>query len=140
MVNDNGASDAAVTTAFENTLNALLTDLPSTANIVVLRPFGGYKWSAIQTAVTNVDSTRIVTIDTTGFFDTSESPDSLHPYGSENIIGILPGLIDALKGIVHGAPAAAVVGSVADTDLVPIQRGASTVHVEASDLKSYLAS
>ncbi len=67
-------------TSLEQTfLTNILSVTASTDPIVILRPFNGAQSANWKKAIATVGSPRVHFVDTTGFFDTSESVDGLHP-------------------------------------------------------------
>lgn len=104
-----GTNDSGdVTTNATAVLNGLLA-ATTTSKIIVLRPFNGSAHGAqLQAAI--ADSTapaRCFYIDTTGFFNTTNSSDALHPYGNENITHIAPLVAAAIRTVLASVSSAA---------------------------------
>jgi hypothetical protein len=98
-----GTNDSAdITSAMTTVLNGLLAATPKTTRIVVLRPFNGTARSAqLQAAIAACTApTRCLFVDTNGFFVTSKSSDSLHPFGNANIGDIAPAVVNAIQAFV----------------------------------------
>lgn len=100
-----GTNDSGdVTTNATAVLNALIAATAST-KIIVLQPFNGGHASQLQAAIAACTTpARCTYVATTGFFTTANSSDSLHPYGTENIVHIAPQVADAVRLILDGAP------------------------------------
>jgi len=102
IVLNEGTNDASSVTANATAvLNALIAATPKTCKIIVLRPFNGNRAAELVTAIAaTTDQTRIAYIDTTGYFTTANSADSLHPYGNENLFHIAPLIAAQIKALV----------------------------------------
>jgi len=99
--NDSTSDPAVFQAAYVTLLNGLQSYCPL-AQIAVMRPFSGAQWSACQAAAalcTNPGFVRL--IDTTGFFNTAESVDGIHPLGVANINEIAPQVANALRPILY---------------------------------------
>lgn len=64
-----------------------------------MRPFNGQNDPGIRASIAAINSPRIKYIDTTGWFDTTESVEGLHPLGVANLSSIGPRLADTLAPI-----------------------------------------
>ena len=93
----NGVSDASVVTNATTALNGILAATPSTTKLIVMRPFNGQAWADIQQAVTAVSSSRVSLLDTSGFQNTVDSSDGLHPLGVANFGTIAPKVAGVLQ-------------------------------------------
>lgn len=96
--NDNTANIVAAATSM---LNDLLTRLPATTLVAVMRPFSGREAANLQTAIANVASKRVKYVDTTGWFSSADSSDTQHPYGYVGD-GIAAKLAVELRKILNG--------------------------------------
>ena len=98
-----GTNDAATdtTTAVTALLNGILGQgtLPATCRVVVLRPFGGTAQATfLQNGIAACSNPgRVTYVDTTGFFNTANSSDAVHPYGFECLDSIGPKVANAVK-------------------------------------------
>lgn len=95
--NDNGGNIQVAATAV---LNNLLAATPASTKIIVLRPFNGSSnafWAAAVSG--SADPSRITHVDTTGWFNTTNSPDALHPNGFENVSHIAPLMAAKLREV-----------------------------------------
>jgi hypothetical protein len=103
----NDLSHSAVT--FQANFQIFLTELIAatvTCPIVVMEPFDGAQASAIQAAIAAVGSSRVQYIVTTGFFNTTDSVDAVHPLGVANIGTIAPQVAELLRPILYQSGAA----------------------------------
>lgn len=99
--NDSSSVTAAATTA----LNAMLAATPSATQIAVMRPFNGNRASELQAAIAACTTPdRVTYIDTTGWFDSADASDSLHPYGYTHVATLGPLLAEAVRtqGLIGG--------------------------------------
>jgi hypothetical protein len=88
-----GTNDSAdVTSAATTVLNGLLAATPAATKIIVLRPFKDATHATqLQNAIAACTTPgRVTYVDTSGWFNTTNSSDLLHPYGNENINHIAP--------------------------------------------------
>lgn len=94
---NDGASDitAAATTVF----NALLA-LNTTTNIFVMRPFNGNAASYLAAAVSAISNPRLIYVDTSGWWNSANSPDGLHPNTFEHA-RLAPMLADVIRPYVQ---------------------------------------
>lgn len=102
--NDSGGDVHVPVTAV---LNGILADatLPSTCKIIVMRPFSGSSDSTIIAGIAACSNpARVSHMDTTGFFNTTNSADGVHPYGNEQITHIAPQVAAQIKAILAGGP------------------------------------
>lgn len=84
--NDGGASDSDVFTYSLLLINYLLTNTPSSTKIFIYAGWLQTKFNQIkQACLTCNNPARVTFIDTSGWWSTSDSSDSLHPYGYVNI-------------------------------------------------------
>ena len=70
---------------------------------LVLEPFGGYFASTLQAAVSGINSPNVVYGDTTGLFNTADSPEGVHPYGYVQIGTLAPGVAALAMPLLHPA-------------------------------------
>jgi len=93
---NDGATD--VTTTMTSFLNSLLSATAVTTKIIVLRPFSGAHASQLSAAVAACNSqARVPYVDTTGWWSTADSSDSLHPYGYANVATLSPKVANAIR-------------------------------------------
>lgn len=84
--NDGGTSDADALTYTLSLINYLLANTPNSTKIFIYAGWLQTKSTQIkQACLTCNNPARVVFIDTTGWWSTSDSSDSLHPYGYVNI-------------------------------------------------------
>lgn len=103
-----GTNDGMLNTflAMKKVLNGLLSTIPPNTKIIVLRPFiNSIQSNHLQSAIAACTApARVTFVDTAGFFDVSNSPDSLHPYGSENLAVIAPKVAAAIWLVLTARP------------------------------------
>lgn len=91
MINDGTNDGASVTANATTVLNALIAATPKTTKIILYRPFSGTHAAELIAAVAAcIDPSRVTYKDTTGYFNTTNSVDGVHPYGIENLSHIAP--------------------------------------------------
>jgi lysophospholipase L1-like esterase len=90
--NDQSATPAAVTAALIQVLSGMLAATPQKTQIAVLEPFGGFQAAALQAAVSDVGSTRVQFVNTTGALNTAFGidPTGLHPTGPNDLALVGP--------------------------------------------------
>lgn len=103
--NDGAAANSTFTAAYISALNDILTALPSSTLIFILVPFAGTQGAtSYTTTIKNgvSDPSRIHVIDTTGWWNTADASDTLHPYGyvSRNVLG--PKVAAEIKPLLPG--------------------------------------
>lgn len=103
MGENDGANDVtAAATSFLNTLLAL----NSTTKIALMRPFSGKAAAFLQAAATACNApSRVTYVDTTGWFNSTDSGDGQHPYGIASASSLAPRLASALRPILTPAVA-----------------------------------
>lgn len=104
IIINQGTNDGAnsTTTAVTSMLNAVITATTRVTKIIVLRPFNGNQATNIQAGIAACsDPTRIIYLDTTGFYNSANSSDTTHPYGWEHITHIGPAMADAVRPYIH---------------------------------------
>lgn len=102
VINQGTNDSGSITANGTAVLNGLLAALPSSTKIIVLRPFNGShdaQWVAAIAACSA--PSRINYVDTTGWFNTANAPDALHPSGYENIWHIAPQATAAIKAVLN---------------------------------------
>lgn len=102
IVINQGTNDAGdVTATMQSVLNSLLA-ATSTTKIIVLRPFNATTHALeIQNAIAGCSApARCTYINTSGYFNTANSSDALHPYGNENITHIAPLIANAISSVI----------------------------------------
>lgn len=133
IVINQGTNDPAgtdITATITSVLNAMIAALPSSTKIIVLRPFNGAHnahWLAAITA--SSAPARVSYIDTTGWFNTTNATDGLHPNGFENVFNLAPRTAAAVRGVLAGAPALTQ-----RTASITFNMGESTSPVTAANL------
>lgn len=109
MVINQGTNDPAgndTTSATTAILNGMIAATPSSTKIIALRPFNGAHnahWIAAIAACSA--PARITYVDTSGWFNTANSTDNLHPNGFENVSNLAPRTANAIRLALAGAPA-----------------------------------
>lgn len=94
----NGVTQANATTL----LNGLLAAMTNT-KIVVVGQWNQSNKATWQAAIAaSAAPSRVTFVDTAGWFDTTQSPDNVHPYGSENIGAIAPRIAAAVAPLLGG--------------------------------------
>lgn len=107
IVINQGTNDgsANIQSAALAVLNNILAAVPVGTKIIVLRPFNGSGATFWQNAIAASNApARIIYVDTTGWFNTANSPDGLHPNGYENATHIAPLAATAIQSALDGAP------------------------------------
>lgn len=97
------ASDVqAAETAFLTDFSAMC---PSTKSII-MRPFNGAQWSALQSSVAGMGSRNISLLDTTGFLNPAMGVDSLgvHPTANNAVNFIAPQVAASVRRIIEDQP------------------------------------
>jgi len=101
--NDGSANILSAATAV---LNNLLAALPTSTKIIVMRPFNGSGATHWVNAIAACSApARVAYINTAGWYNTANSPDTLHPNGFENASNLGPRTAAAIRAILDGAPA-----------------------------------
>lgn len=103
--NDGGAAASNVQAAETSFLTAFSTMCPSTKSIV-MRPFNGAQWSALQASVASLPGRNISLLDTTGFMNTMMGVDSLglHPTANNAVNYLAPQVAASLSKIINAYP------------------------------------
>ncbi len=115
--NDQRTSVPAATfiTALTALLDAIAAATSTKTSIIVLRPFGGFysvaNYQAAIAATTN--PTRFDFVDTTGWWNSVDSPDTLHPYGYIHQTVLSPRTAAAVRAIINAGGQYVNVGGVA---------------------------
>lgn len=107
IVINQGTNDSTndITSAAVGVLNGLISATPATTKIIVLRPFNGNQAANLQAAIAACSApARVTYVDTTGFFNSGNSGDGLHPYGWEHITHIAPQVATAVRNVAAAAP------------------------------------
>jgi hypothetical protein len=95
-------STTATTTQVTAVLNGMLAATPRTTKIVVLRPLSGLQAANIQTGIAACSTpSRVVYVDTTGWFNSANSLDGIHPLGWEHNDNIARVGLEALRPILQ---------------------------------------
>jgi hypothetical protein len=82
-------------------LNGMLASMVDTIFFLV-RPFSGNQAANLQSIQSTCNEpNRVFYIDSTGFFNTSNSADGLHPYGFEDFANIAPKIAQAINNPTH---------------------------------------
>jgi len=104
--NDGNADAGAVQTA-ERSFLTQIGGMCAGTRIVVMRPYAGYQWPALQAAVAAVGSRNIAMIDTTGYLDPANGVDDtgLHPSANNAVSYLAPAVLTALERIISANPA-----------------------------------
>jgi lysophospholipase L1-like esterase len=107
IVINQGTNDSATgfNTAYAADVEALLAATPSTTKIALMRPLNGNLASNVAAVAAGASvPSRVSYIDTTGWWNSADASDGLHPYGYTNIARIAPLLGAQLRSLL--APAA----------------------------------
>lgn len=98
-VNDTGDITAAATTV----INGILAATPASTKVIVGRPLkDATHTTQLQAAIAaSTAPSRCLFMDTTGFFNTANSSDGIHPFGVENITHIAPQVVAAIQPFVR---------------------------------------
>lgn len=97
--NDGTTNIQAMATAM---INELLTLVPASTMIGIIVPFDQNQKANLTAVVTAINSPQVKLIDTTGWYNVSDSPDGIHPYGGTSKDVLAPKLADALRTILNG--------------------------------------
>ncbi|MCW2264162.1 lysophospholipase L1-like esterase [Gluconobacter cerinus] len=110
MIENEGTNDANATTssvqaAETSFLTAFSSMCPFTKSIV-MRPFNGAQWQALQASVAEMGSRNISLLDTTGFMNTVMGVDSLgvHPTANNAVNYLAPQAAAAVRQIIEAQP------------------------------------
>lgn len=91
--NDLSATDAQVSTETTALCNWLVSNTPSTCPILILPGWALRKASAIAAGVAAcANPNRVSYVDTTGWWNSADASDGLHPYGYINLADLTPRL------------------------------------------------
>jgi len=106
--NDGATDEATMLTNVAAVFDTLISQCDPTTVIAAVRPFNG---SGIPTTVSNLQAgiaacsepARVQWIDTTGWWDTSQAADGLHPYGYAHAAQLAPHLAAQVAGLLAAA-------------------------------------
>lgn len=101
---ENGGAVASTVTSWLQACRTALTS--ATTPIFVLRPFSGAGAAALQAGVTATGDANVHYVDTTGWFNSADSPDGQHPYGYVSLESFAPRLHDAIAAVIGGTASA----------------------------------
>jgi hypothetical protein len=115
----NGGSQDGYTTL----LNDLLAATPTTTLIAAMLPFTGVQAANIQAAIaTCIAPARVKYIDTTGWWNPSDSSDGVHPYGDQNTLELTNYVAGACRSLLQrGATYLAGTSNASDKLITPIR-------------------
>lgn len=104
--NDNSQTATAVQAAETTFLQAFSTMCPA-SKAIVMRPFGGQQWTALQASVASMGSRNISLLDTTDFLNAAMGIDSLglHPTANNAVNFLAPQVAAAIERIMSARPA-----------------------------------
>ncbi|MBN3866468.1 LamG-like jellyroll fold domain-containing protein [Gluconobacter kondonii] len=111
MIENEGTNDASQTApsvqAAETTFLQAFSTMCPTSKAIVMRPFGGQQWTALQASVASMGSRNISLLDTTGFLNTAMGVDSLglHPTANNAVNFLAPQVTAAIERIMSVRPA-----------------------------------
>jgi len=106
--NDGAQTDAAVTTGARDMLNYILANTPATTPVIVFPGWLQTKKTAITAGIAASSApTRITLVDTTGWWNTADASDALHPYGYINLSDLAPRAAAAIRAKLSGVTVAA---------------------------------
>lgn len=110
MIENEGTNDRSGNAATFQTnetafLSAFTAMCPATKSIV-MRPFGGGQWDALQASVAAVGGRNVSLLDTTGFLDPAMGVDSLglHPTANNAVNFLAPQVASAVRKILEVQP------------------------------------
>jgi hypothetical protein len=83
-------------------IQAIRTAAPASKHLVLV-PFNGSHASEIAAAVAGINSAAVTAVSTTGWFNTGDSVDGVHPYNYSSVGLIAPRLFAALSPVLYGA-------------------------------------
>lgn len=105
IVINQGENDGVtnIVASYTSALDGILAACP-TAPVVCMRPFSGKQAANIQAAIAACsDPSRVTYMDTTGFFDPSDSVDTQHPNAIANAARIAPLVANELRPVLYPA-------------------------------------
>lgn len=110
----NGVSAAAFQAAATEFLNDVIAKTPRSTRIVWVYPFGAYYAKSVHQAAIAAcsDPRRVTFVDTTGWWDTADASDALHPYGFVNQSRLAPLAAAAIRGALNAGRTFRKVGGV----------------------------
>jgi hypothetical protein len=106
IVCNHGYNDGAnnITANVTTVLNGLIAATPSTTKILLLRPFGLDKLAQLTAAKAACTApTRVTVVDSTGWFNTADASDGIHPYGYTNVTNLGPRVAAAVRAVLPGS-------------------------------------
>jgi lysophospholipase L1-like esterase len=96
----NDGAGAGFITGYAVVINALLAAAPGAKQLVMV-PFQGSHVGDIANVLINVGSTKVTSINTSGWFNPSDSVDGLHPYDYSGIGLIAPNLFPVVNALLY---------------------------------------
>jgi hypothetical protein len=103
MGQNDSADTTSIITSFLNTLLALNT----TTKVVVMRPFSGAQTAFLQAAIAACSApSRVTYVDTTGWWNTADTFDGVHPTGNASQSSLAPRLANTLLPLLSGTTGA----------------------------------
>jgi lysophospholipase L1-like esterase len=104
IIYNEGTNDgSSITSGMLAVVRALLAAAPNAKQLLLL-PFNGTHAADLKAVVATVANSKVVYGDTKGFFNTSDSSDSLHPYGYADLAFIAPKLASLVTPLLVLAP------------------------------------
>lgn len=104
IIYNEGTNDgASISAGIVAVVRALLQTAPNAKQLLLL-PFNRSHASDLKAAVTTVGNSKVSFGDTTGFFNASDSSDSLHPYGYAHLSFIAPKMAILVTPVLALAP------------------------------------
>jgi hypothetical protein len=104
IIYNEGTNDGdRITSGMVAVVKALLKAAPN-ARQLLLMPFNGAHASELKAVVTSVANSKVSYGDTTSFFNTADSSDSLHPYGYSHLSFIAPKMASLVTPLLTLAP------------------------------------
>jgi hypothetical protein len=104
IIYNEGTNDgSSISAGMVAVVRALLQAAPNAKQLLLL-PFNGSHASDLKAAATTVGNSKVSFGDTTGFFNTSDSSDSLHPYGYAHLSFIAPKMASLVTPLLALAP------------------------------------
>jgi lysophospholipase L1-like esterase len=109
VIYNEGTNDSgSVVAAFETVVNAILAAAPN-AKQLLLVPFNGTHATDIASVIAAVGNSNVTMQGTTGWFNSVDSSDGVHPYDYSGVGLIAPNLFPVVRALLGSASAVPVV-------------------------------
>jgi len=83
-------------------INAIRTSAPNSTHLILV-PFNQTHISDIEAAVTAIGSANVTYQGTSGWFNTADSVDGVHPYNYSSVYFIAPKLFPVVESVLYPA-------------------------------------